>query len=137
MLFELAGPNKSMTPAKRYINGQAAVVSYWLIGLPGTLLLVIALNWAYVELSSLAYSYRHLFPEELVTNFGKKALVAGLLLILVPPYLAFNYAVYVGTARAAQRTTGWTSNFLWMGLGGHASITILFLLFTFSVWFFR
>lgn len=126
-----------MTPAKRYINGQAAVVSYWLIGLPGTLLLVIALNWAYVELSSLAYSYRHLFPEELVTNFGKKALVAGLLLILVPPYLAFNYAVYVGTARAAQRTTGWTSNFLWMGLGGHASITILFLLFTFSVWLFR
>ena len=126
-----------MTPAKRYINGQAAVVSYWLIGLPGTLLLVIALNWAYVELSSLAYSYRHLFPEELVTNFGKNALVAGLLLILVPPYLAFNYAVYVGTARAAQRTTGWTSNFLWMGLGGHASITILFLLFTFSVGLFR
>ena len=126
-----------MTPAKRYINGQAAVVSYWLIGLPGTLLLVIVLNWAYVELSSLAYSYRHLFPEELVTNIGKNALVAGLLLILVPPYLAFNYAVYVGTARAAQRTTGWTSNFLWMGLGGHASITILFLLFTFSVWLFR
>ena len=126
-----------MTPAKRYINGQAAVVNYWLIGLPGTLLLVIALNWAYVELSSLAYGYRHLFPEELVTNFGKKALVAGLLLILVPPYLAFNYAVYVGTARAAQRTTGWTSNFLWMGLGGHASITILVLLFTFTVWLSR
>ena len=126
-----------MTPAKRYINGQAAVVSYWLIGLPGTLLLVIVLNWAYVELSSLAYSHRHLFPEELVTNFGKNALVAGLLLILVPPYLAFNYAVYVGTARAAQRTSGWTSNFLWMGLGGHASITILFLLFIFGVWLFR
>lgn len=125
-----------MTPAKRYINGQAAVVSYWLIGLPGTLLLVIALNWAYVELSSLAYSYRHLFPEELVTNFGKKALVAGLLLILVPPYLAFNYAVYVGTARAAQRTTGWISNFLWMGLGGHASITISVFLLILSAWLF-
>ena len=122
---------------RKYINGQLGPLPYWLIGLPGTLLLFILLNLAYVELSSLAYSYRHLFPEELVTNFGKNALIAGLLLILVPPYLAFNYAVYVGTARAAQRTTGWTSNFLWMGLGGHASITILFLLFTFSVWLFR
>ena len=121
----------------RYYQGGCKPLIYWLIGLPGTLLLFILLNWAYAELSSLAYSYRHLFSEELVTNFGKKALVAGLLLILIPPYLAFNYAVYVGTARAAQRTTGWTSNFLWMGLGGHASITIVFLLFTFSVWLFR
>ena len=126
-----------MQIARQFITGQLGSISYWLVGLPGTVLLFILLNWAYVELSSLAYSYRHLFPEELVTNFGKNALVAGLLLILVPPYIAFNYAVYVGTARAAQRTTGWTSNFLWMGLGGHASITILFLLFTFSVWLFR
>ena len=122
---------------QNYWGGEAKPLAYWLVGLPGSLLFFSCLNWAYVELSSLAYSYRHLFPEELVTNFGKNALVAGLLLILVPPYLAFNYAVYVGTARAAQRTTGWTSNFLWMGLGGHASITILFLLFTFGVWLFR
>lgn len=122
---------------RSYLNGDCLPLVYWTVGLPGTVFLFIVLNWAYVELSSLAYSYRHLFSEELVTDFGKKTLVAGLLLILVPPYLAFNYAVYVGTARAAQRTTGWTSNFLWMGLGGHASITILFLLFTFSVWLFR
>lgn len=127
----------SMKGIFAFVEGKHSPFWYWLIGLPGTVLLFILLNWAYVELSSLAYSYRHLFPEELVTNFGKKALVAGLLLILVPPYLAFNYAVYVGTARAAQRTTGWTSNFLWMGLGGHASITILFLLFTVSVSLFR
>ena len=125
-----------MAIVKRYINGQATVASYWLIGLPGTLFLVIALNWTYVELSSLAHSYRHLFPEELVTKFGKTLLAAGLLLILVPPYLVFNYAVYVGTARAAQRTSGWTSNLLWMGLGGHASITLLVLLFILSVWLF-
>ena len=126
-----------MQIARQFITGQLGSISYWLVGLPGTVLLFILLNWAYVELSSLAYSYRHLFPEELVTNFGKNALVAGLLLILVPPYIAFNYAVYVGTARAAQRTTGWTSNFLWMGLGGHASITISVLLFIFSVWLTR
>ena len=126
-----------MKSISKFSQGSSKPLIYWIIGLPGTIFLFIALNWAYMELSSLAYSYRHLFPEELVTNFGKNALVAGLLLILVPPYLAFNYAVYVGTARAAQRTTGWTSNFLWMGLGGHASITILFLLFTFSVWLSR
>lgn len=137
MLSKLVRTYTTMKLAEHYMKGQAPVASYWLIGLPGTVLLVILLNWSYAELSSLAYDYRHLFPEELVTNFGKKALVAGLLLILVPPYLAFNYAVYIGTARAAQRTTGWTSNFLWMGLGGHASITILFLLFTFSLWLFR
>ena len=121
---------------RKYLSGSARPITYWLVGLPGTILLFILLNWAYVELSSLAYSYRYLFPEELVTNFGKNALVAGLLLITAPPYLAFNYAVYVGTARAAQRTTGWTSNFLWMGLGGHASITILVLLLILSAWLF-
>ena len=119
-----------------FVAGKHSPVWYWMVGLPGTILLFILLNWAYMELSSLAYSYSHLFPEELVTNIGKNALVAGLLLITVPPYLVFNYAVYVGTARAAQRTTGWTSNFLWMGLGGHASITILVLLLILSAWIF-
>ena len=125
------------TSLKDYLTGSAKPTTYWLVGLPGTVVLFIALNWVYMKLSSVAYSIRHIFPEELVTDLEKHALLAGLLLILVPPYLVFNYAVYVGTARAAQQTTGWTSNFLWMGLGGHASITILFLLFTFSVWFFR
>ena len=121
---------------KSYFQGLSTPAIYWLVGLPGTIFLFIALNWAYMELSSLAYSYRHLFQEELVTNFGKSALVSALLLITVPPYLVFNYAVYVGTARAAQRNTGWTSNFLWMGLGGHASITILVLLLILSAWLF-
>ena len=120
-----------------YLTGSAKPVTYWLVGLPGTVVLFVALNWFYMELRSFAYRIRYIFPEELVTDFEKHALLGGLLLILVPPYLAFNYAVYLGTARAAQRTTGWTSNFLWMGLGGHASITILFLLFAFSAWLFR
>ena len=126
-----------MQPLKTYIAGQSVPLTYWLVGLPGTCLLLIFLNWAYVELSSLAYRNRHLFPEELVSQFGQEALVVALLTILIPPYLVFNYAVYKGTARAAQRTTGWTSNLLWMGIGGHASISILVLLFTLSAWLFR
>ena len=126
-----------MMLVKNYVRGHFTPLTYWLVGLIGTVILFFLLNWTYVELSSLAHSYRYLFPEELVTKFGMTLLAAGLLLILVPPYLASNYAVYVGTARAAQRTSGWTSNLLWMGLGGHASITIFVLLFIFGVWLFR
>ena len=115
--------------AKNYVEGRSAVLTYWFVGLPGTCLVVVALNWAYIELSASAYSYRHLFPPELITSFGKNALAIGLLAVLVPPLLAFYYFVYVGTARAAQQTTGWSANFLWMGLGGHASISLSVLLF--------
>lgn len=122
---------------RRFVRGDFSAVIYWLVGLPGTILLFVFSSWLWVTLSLYAHDYSHLFPEILIVAAKPTLLAIGLSVIIGPPVIGFYFALYIGSARAAERATGWVSRFLWMGIGGHAAISILGLLFIVTALAFR
>ena len=122
---------------RRFVRGDLSAVIYWLVGLPGTILLFVFSSWLWVTLALYAHDYSHLVPEAFIIVAKPTLLAIGLLAIIGPPVIGFYCALYVGAARAAERSTGWASKFLWMGIGGHAAISILGLLFVLIAFAFR
>ena len=122
---------------RRFVRGDLPAVIYWLVGLPGTILLFVFSSWLWVTLSLYAHDYSHLVPEALIVAAKPTLLAIGLSAIIGAPVVGFYCVLYVGSVRAAERTTGWVSKFLWMGIGGHAAISIMGLLFVLMALAFR
>ena len=122
---------------RRFVCGDLPAAVYWLVGLPGTIFLFFFSSWLWVTLAQHAREYSYLVPEVLIFAAKPTLLVIGLSAIIGPPVVGFYCALYVGSARAAERARGWVSRFLWMGIGGHAAISILGLLFVLMAIVFR